>query len=54
MPPTYIVVMALYTVLTAYIIYLVISNTVRSKNIWEQIMAIFVLVPFIMRLFFIK
>lgn len=54
MPPTYIIVMALYTVLTAYILYLVASNTLKSKSIWEQIMAVFVIVPFLMRLFFIK
>lgn len=54
MPPLYITVMGLYTVLTAFILYLVISNTLKSKNIWDQIMAIFVIVPFLMRLFFIK
>jgi hypothetical protein len=54
MPPTYIIVMGLYTLLTVYILYLVISNMFRSENVWEQIMAIFVIVPFAMRLFFIK
>ncbi len=54
MPPLYIIVMAMYTVLTAFILYLVIRNTLRSQNIWEQILAIFVIVPFVMRLFFIK
>lgn len=54
MPPLYIIVMGMYTVLTAFILYLVISNTLRSKNIMEQILAVFVIVPFLMRLFFIK
>lgn len=54
MPPTYIIIMALYTVLAGFIVYLVSANTLKSKNIWEQVMAIFVIVPFLMRLFFIK
>lgn len=54
MPPLYIAVMAMYTVLTAFILYLVISNMFKSRNVWEQIMAVFVIVPFLMRLFFIK
>lgn len=54
MPPFYIIVMGMYTVLTVFILYLVISNTLKSRSIWEQIMAIFVVVPFLMRLFFIK
>jgi cell shape-determining protein MreD len=54
MPPLYIIVMGIYTILTAFILYLVISNMLRAKNIWEQIMAIIVIVPFAMRLFFIK
>ena len=54
MPPLYIIVMGMYTVLTAFILYLVSSNTLKSKNIWEQLMAIFIIVPFLMRLFFIK
>ena len=50
----YLPIMAAYTVLTAFILYLIISNTMKSKSIWEQILAIFVIVPFVMRLFFIK
>ncbi len=44
----------MYTALTAFILYLIINNTLKSKNIWEQLIAIFVIVPFLMRLFFIK
>lgn len=54
MPPFYITVMGMYTVLLAFILYLVISNVMKSKDIWEQILAVFVIVPFLMRLFFIK
>ena len=52
--PQYMVIMGLYTVLTAYILYLVFTIVLRSKNPWEQIMSIIVIVPFAMRLFFIK
>ncbi len=54
MPPLYITVMALYTILTGYILYLVCSNMFRAKDIWEQLMALLIIVPFLMRFFFIK
>lgn len=54
MPPLYIVNMVLYTFLTAFILYIIISNMFTAKTIWEQILAVFVIVPFAMRLFFIK
>ena len=54
MPPTYVWVMTLYTILTAYILYLVIANILDSKDVWEQVLAVFVIVPFLMRLFFVK
>lgn len=54
MPPLYVVLMGLYTVLLAFVTYLVISNTLRSRSVWDQVLAVFVLVPFMMRLFFIK
>jgi hypothetical protein len=54
MPPLYITVMALYTILTAYVLYLVMANMFESKSIWEQIMAVMIIIPFAMRLFFIK
>jgi hypothetical protein len=52
--PVYMIVMGLYTVLTAYILYLVFTIVMRSKNVWEQIISIIIIVPFAMRLFFIK
>lgn len=54
MPPLYMIVMGMYTVLTAFILYIIISNMMRAKNIWEQLMAVIIIVPFAMRLFFIK
>lgn len=54
MPPLYIIVMGLYTVLTGFILYLIISNMFRAKNIWEQLMAVLIIVPLLMRFFFIK
>lgn len=52
--PLYMIVMGMYTVLTAYILYLVFTIVLRSKNVWEQIISIIIIVPFAMRLFFIK
>ena len=54
MPPLYLTNMGLYTVLLAFILYLIVTNVLRSKNPWEQLMSIIVIVPFAMRLFFIK
>lgn len=54
MPPLYIIVMGMYTLLTAFILYIVIANMLTARNIWEQLLAIIVIVPFAMRLFFIK
>lgn len=54
MPPLYVIVMAMYTVLTAFILYLIVRNTLCAKSVWEQILAVIVIVPFAMRLFFIK
>jgi hypothetical protein len=48
------IVMGLYTILTAFVVYLIVSLVLRSRNAWEQAMAILVLVPFAMRLLFIK
>jgi cell shape-determining protein MreD len=52
--PQYMIIMGLYTILLAYILYLVITNMLRSNNKWEQVMAMIVIIPFAMRLFFIK
>jgi hypothetical protein len=54
MPPFYIVMMALYTILIAFIIYIVIVLTFQSKNKWEQLMSVFILVPYVMRFLFLK
>ncbi len=47
--PTYLIVMGAYTLLTVYI--LVISNMFQSKNIWDQLLAVLVIIPFLLRLF---
>jgi hypothetical protein len=52
--PIYLIVMGAYTLLTVYILYLVISNMFQSKNIWDQLLAVLVIIPFLLRLFFIK
>lgn len=54
MPPLYLVIMGLYTVLAGFVCYLIICNTLRAKDVWTQVMAVFVLVPLLMRVFFIK
>ena len=54
MPPAYVVVMFLYTLLTAYVLYLVIANMTKARSVWDQVMAVFVIVPLFMRLIFIK
>lgn len=54
MPSPYLTIMALYTGLTIYILYLIIANLINEKNIWNQTLAVFVIVPFLMRIFFIK
>lgn len=54
MPPLYIINLGLYSVLTAFVLYLIFSLVMESKNIWEQIMAIIAIVPLAMRLFLIK
>jgi hypothetical protein len=52
--PTYLIIMGAYTLLAAYILYLVISNMFQSKNIWDQLLAVLVIIPFALRLFFVK
>lgn len=54
MPPTYLIIMALYTGLAIYILYLIIANLLEEKNLWNQILGVFVIVPFLMRIFFVK
>ena len=54
MPPLYRTVMGMYTVLTGFILYLLCSNLFKAKNIWEQLMALLIIVPLFMRFLFIK
>lgn len=52
--PTYLLIMSAYTALTAYIIYLVICNMFKTKSVWDQVLALLVLVPLALRVVFIK
>ena len=52
--PTYYWTMGLYTLLLAYVTFILVWNLFDCKDRWEQIAAIFVLIPFVLRLLFIK
>ena len=52
--PTYYVIMLIYTAMIAYILFIVIWNLFECKDFWEQVVAFFVIVPFLLRLLFIK
>ena len=52
--PVYYYIMGAYTLLLAFVVFIVIWNLFTCKNFWEQVVAFFVLVPFILRMFFIK
>jgi hypothetical protein len=51
---TYYWIMGIYTILLAYILMIVIWNLFDCKDFWEQVVAFFVIVPFLLRLLFIK
>ena len=52
--PTYYWIMGFYTLLLAYMTFILVWNLFDCKERWEQIAAIFVLIPFLLRLLFIK
>ncbi len=52
--PTYYWIMGCYTLLLAYLTFILVWNLFDCKDRWEQIAAIFVLIPFLLRLLFIK
>lgn len=52
--PTYYWIMGIYTVLLAYILFILIWNLFDSRDFWEQIVAFFVIIPFLLRVLFIK
>jgi uncharacterized protein YqhQ len=52
--PIYYWIMAGYTVLIAYILLILIWNLFDTNNFWEQVVAFFVIIPFLLRLVFIK
>jgi len=51
---TYYWIMGFYTLLLAYLTFILVWNLFDCKERWEQIVAIFVLIPFLLRLIFIK
>jgi hypothetical protein len=44
----------LYYILTAYIVFLIIWNLLKSKKWQEEILYIIILMPFLLRLFRLK
>jgi hypothetical protein len=52
--PTYYWIMGIYTVMIAFILVILVWNLFHCDDIWEQILAIFVIIPFLLRLCFIK
>lgn len=52
--PAYYWIMGLYTIMVGYILVILIWNLFDCEDFWEQVIAFFVLTPFLMRLLFIK
>ena len=52
--PTYYWIMGIYTVMVAYILAILIWNLFDCESFWEQIVAIFVIIPLVLRLLYIK
>lgn len=52
--PIYYVTMGIYTVMIGYILFILIWNLFDCKDSWEQIVAFFVIVPFLLRLLLVK
>ncbi|MCL2029344.1 MAG: hypothetical protein FWG97_02880 [Deltaproteobacteria bacterium] len=52
--PGYYFIMAAYALLSAFIVAVLIYNLFKSESIWEQIIAFFVIYPFVFRLLLIK
>jgi len=52
--PTYYYIMGAYTMLSAFVVFIVTWNLFTCKDFWEQVASIFVLVPFILRMLLIK
>lgn len=51
---TYQWIMVIYTALIGYLLFIVIWNLFDCKDFWEQVVAVFVIVPFLLRILFIK
>lgn len=52
--PTYYFIMGAYNLLALFIVAVLFYNLFKCKNFWEQIIAFFIIYPFVFRLFLIK
>ncbi len=52
--PVYYYIMGAYTLLSAFVVLIVTWNLFTCEDVWEQVAAFFVLVPFILRMLLIK
>ncbi|MCL1939712.1 MAG: hypothetical protein FWG04_03515 [Desulfovibrionaceae bacterium] len=52
--PSYYFIMGAYTLLLLFIVAVLIYNLFKSGNVWEQVIAFFIIYPFVFRLLFIK
>ncbi|NLH79617.1 MAG: hypothetical protein GX458_02070 [Phyllobacteriaceae bacterium] len=52
--PQYMIIMGLYTALAIFLLYIVLTIVFRTKNFWEQVMGIVIIIPYLMRILQIK
>jgi len=52
--PTYYFIMGAYNLLALFIVAVLTYNLFKTKNIWEQAIAFFIMYPFILRVLLIK
>ena len=52
--PIYYFTMGAYTLLSAFIVAVLIYNLFKCKNVWEQVIAFFIMYPFVFRMLLIK
>ncbi len=52
--PTYLYIMWIYNLMSVFIIGVLVFNLFKCKSIWEQLIAFFVIFPFVFRVLMIK
>lgn len=52
--PTYYFIMAAYNLLALFIVVVLAYNLFKTRNVWEQVIAFFIMYPFILRMLLIK